>query len=381
MTAHKKKTALIVGATGVVGQACLRHFAGLEGWNVIGVARRPLHDLPPGVQSLQLDLQNREACEAALGQRDDITHVIYAAVYEQPGGLVGGWRDQDQMRINLDMLRNVVDPLDRAGSALEHVTIMQGGKAYGVHIHPQIAVPARERWPRDEHDNFYWLQEDFLRERQAKSHRWHFTIFRPRIVFGDAMGSNMNPIPAIGVYAWLRHEQNLPLAYPGGPPRVNQAIDADLIAQACAWAAESANAHNETFNLDNGDVFVWQNCWPAIADALGMEVGEPEPISLGDTLSSQQSAWAHIVDKYQLSAPRELTAFIGQGAVYADFQMNMGKTAPLPPVIMSSVKIRQAGFHGCIDTEDMFRKWFGQLQDRNLLPRTAMSRSANGELS
>ena len=140
-------TALIVGATGVVGQACLRHFASLPGWNAIGVARRAIAP-PPGAQALQLDLQDGAACAAALGARDDITHVVYAAVYEQPGGLVGGWRDQEQMRINLQMLRNVVEPLDRPGGALRHVTIMQGGKAYGVHIHPQIAVPARERWPR-----------------------------------------------------------------------------------------------------------------------------------------------------------------------------------------------------------------------------------------
>ncbi|ART53024.1 NAD-dependent epimerase [Acidovorax carolinensis] len=371
------KTALIVGATGVVGQACLRHFASLPGWRAIGVARRPITP-PPGAEALQLDLQDSAACAAALASRDDITHVVYAAVYEQPGGLVGGWRDQDQMRTNLQMLRNVVEPLDRPGGALRHVTIMQGGKAYGVHIHPEIAVPARERWPRDAHENFYWLQEDFLRERQAKastSTGWHFTIMRPRIVFGDAMGSHMNPIPAIGVYAWLRHEQGLPLSYPGGPARVNQAIDADLIAQACAWAAEAPNARNETFNLENGDVFVWQNVWPAIADALGMPVGEPEPQSLGATVPGQQKAWERIVDKYQLAAPRELAAFIGQGATYADFQMNHGKTGPLPPVIMSSVKIRQAGFAACMDTEDMFRKWFGQLQQRRLLPTPAEARA------
>lgn len=370
-----QQTALIVGATGVVGQACLHHFASLPGWGAIGVARRPITP-PPGAQALQLDLQDSAACAAALGGRDDITHVVYAAVYEKPGGLVGGWRDEEQMQVNLAMLRNVIEPLDRPGSPLRHVTIMQGGKAYGVHIHPEIAVPARERWPRDPHENFYWLQEDFLRERQARSgDAWHFTIMRPRIVFGEAAGSNMNPIPAIGVYAWLRHEQGLPLAYPGGPARVNQAIDAELIAQACAWAAESPNARNETFNLENGDVFVWQNVWPVIADALGMPMGDPEPQSLGESLPRQQQAWERIVDKYRLDAPRDLMAFIGQGATYADFQMNHGKQGPLPPVLMSSVKIRQAGFAACIDTEDMFRKWFGRLQQRRLLPTAEQARA------
>ena len=119
---------------------------------------------------------------------------------------------------------------------------------------------------------------------------------------------------------------------------MNQAIDADLIAQACAWAAQAPNARNETFNLENGDVFVWQNVWPTIAGALGMPVGEPEPQSLATALADQQPAWERLVDKYQLAAPRDLTAFIGQGAAYADFQMNHGRAAPLPPVIMISAR-------------------------------------------
>ncbi|HEY0201026.1 MAG TPA: NAD-dependent epimerase/dehydratase family protein, partial [Burkholderiaceae bacterium] len=112
-----RNTALVVGATGVVGQACLRHFANLPGWTAIGVARRAI-TAPAGAQSLQLDLQDSAVCAAALEGRDDITHVVYAAVYEQPGGLVGGWRDQEQMRINLQMLRNVIEPLDRPGGTL-----------------------------------------------------------------------------------------------------------------------------------------------------------------------------------------------------------------------------------------------------------------------
>ena len=62
-------TVLVVGATGVVGQACLRHFAALPGWRAVGVARRAIA-LPAGATALQLDLQDAAACQAALSRAD-----------------------------------------------------------------------------------------------------------------------------------------------------------------------------------------------------------------------------------------------------------------------------------------------------------------------
>jgi len=363
---QSRNKVLVVGASGVIGQAALRHFSRLPDWDAVGVARRPPVDVH-GAEILALDLTDRSACEAALGQRSDITHVVYAAVYEKPGGLVGGWSDKEQMQTNLAMLKNVVEPLEGAGGNLQHIMMMQGGKAYGIHLDPHIRVPAKERWPRHPHENFYWLQEDFLRERQPRK-SWHFTILRPRVVFGDALGSNMNPIPAIGVYACLRKEAGLPLAFPGGPERIYQATDSDLIARACAWAATAVTARNEIFNLDNGDVFVWQNVWPAIAESLGMEVGPPESISLAQTMPGRQQEWSALVRKHGLKAPERLDAFVGQGFAYADFQFGYGATGPQPPVLVSSIKIRQAGFHDCLDTEDSFRKWFKRFQDLGWLP-------------
>jgi len=39
------------------------------------------------------------------------------------------------------MLRNVVEPIVRSGSNCQHVSILQGTKVYGVHLHP-IPIPA-----------------------------------------------------------------------------------------------------------------------------------------------------------------------------------------------------------------------------------------------
>src|SRR3546814_8417217 len=84
----------------------------------------------------------------------------------------------------------------RFRSALRHVTLRQGTKAYGVHLHP-IRTPAREREPRDDHPNSYWFQEDYIREKAVQS-GFGWTIFRPSIVLGPNVGVAMNTIPVIG---------------------------------------------------------------------------------------------------------------------------------------------------------------------------------------
>ena len=59
-----------------------------------------------------------------------------------------------------------------------HVTLMQGGKAYGVHLGPLKRVPLKESDGRTMPPNFYYDQEDLVRERQAGK-RWTWTALRP----------------------------------------------------------------------------------------------------------------------------------------------------------------------------------------------------------
>ena len=39
------------------------------------------------------------------------------------------------------------------------------------------------------------------------------------------------------------------------------------------------------------------------------------------------------------------------------------------PALVSTIKLRRAGFTDCLDTEEMFRKWFAHFHDCGLLPR------------
>jgi hypothetical protein len=46
-----------------------------------------------------------------------------------------------------------------------------------------------------------------------------------------------------------------------------------------------------------------------------------------------------------------------------------GAEQALPSILVSTIKLRQAGFGDCIDTEAMFRKWLARLVERRILPR------------
>ena len=129
---------LIAGASGVVGLAAAKHFASLPGWEVVGLARRPPVGLA-GVELHAVDLTDAAQSRAVLSGCGDVTHVVYAALFEKPG-LLPGWFERDQMETNQLMLRNLLDPLLGAASGLEHVSLLQGTKAYGAHVEP-MAVP------------------------------------------------------------------------------------------------------------------------------------------------------------------------------------------------------------------------------------------------
>jgi nucleoside-diphosphate-sugar epimerase len=358
------KTVLIAGASGVIGAAAVEHFASLGGWRVIGLSRRR-PDVDAAFEHLSLDLNDAEACRRAADGLGGVTHVVYAALFEKPG-LVAGWREADQMQTNLAMMRNLMDPLLEQARGLRHVSVLQGTKAYGAHVHP-IKVPAREGGPRDAHDNFYWLQEDYIRGAQGGA-AWSFTIWRPQIVYGGALGVAMNLIPILGVYAAICRELGLPFRCPGAHDNLLEAVDTDLIARALAWAADAPAARNETFNITNGDVMAWPNVWPAIAEAVGLEPAFGAPVSLAEFLPAHADLWDRLVEKHALKAP-PLAGLLGESHHYADLLFSYGAEQPLPSILVSTIKLRQAGFGDCIDTEAMFKKWLGRLVERGVLPR------------
>ncbi len=182
----------------------------------------------------------------------------------------------------------------------------------------------------------------------------------------------MNLVPVIGVYAALCRELGRPFSFPGGAPYVAEAVDSRLLGDALHWAATAPTARNETFNITNGDVFEWRDAWPSFARALDVETGPDRPLSLARWLPEQEAVWKRIVASHGLR-PHSLDEILGLSHQYADDAFAYTPDgSPLEsrsrPVLLSTVKLRQAGFGGCIDTEQMFSYWFARLRSERILP-------------
>jgi len=351
---------LVTGASGLLGVAAIEKFLS-AGWEVVGVSRRK-PELPSGreFEFLSVDLRHEQAARLAFERPTDVTHI--AALHEKPE-LVAGWSSTEQIETNNAMLHNVVEPIVRVATNFRHISILQGTKIYGVHLHP-IPIPARERDARKDHGNFFFDQEAYVREMGCR-HGFHYTALRPQLVTGATPGA-LNVLPAIGAYAAIRREKGEPFGFPGGPSFVWEAADADLVADVMVWAAQSPKAANEAFNITNGDVFEWRNAWPAIAGTLGVETGPDVPTSVAAYLKENADIWDRIVAKYGLRS-RSLREFVGLGDQHADFAFAYGASEG-PRAFVSTVKLRQAGFTKTVDTEDALRKALQSLLDLKLLP-------------
>src|ERR1043166_1093282 len=87
------KKVVIAGATGLVGNAALRHFGRAGGCDVLALSRRKPRELY-GARHVSIDLTDPAQCTQAATALQNTTHLVYAALYEAPS-LVDGWRHPD----------------------------------------------------------------------------------------------------------------------------------------------------------------------------------------------------------------------------------------------------------------------------------------------
>ena len=348
------KQAVIVGAQGVIGRYIADHLLQSGDWSVVGLSRRTPAASAGGMRHVAVDLLDRADAEAKLSQLTGATHVFYCAFQARPT-----WAEHNAP--NLAMLVNAVEPIARASARLEHVNLIEGTKYYGSHLGP-FKTPAKETDPPHMLPNFYYDQEQWLRRAQV-GRQWTWSALRPHAVCGFALGNPMNLMLNLAVYAAISKELGLPLRFPGKPGAFNavyQVIDSTLLARGMAWAATSPAAQNQVFNITNGDYFRWCNVWPRIARLFEMEAGPVQTVRLTELMADKAELWRASQAKHRLEPyPYEqLAAWPFADYVWGCDWDTMSDTS----------KIRRAGFHDLVDSEEMIVGMLAEFRRMRVVP-------------
>ncbi len=349
------KTAVVVGAQGVIGRYIVEKLSSLPDWQVVGLSRRRGED-GPRVRHISVDLLDPAGTQAKLAGLGDATHVFYAAF--QPGS--GPAADYAKnIAANRDMLVNSVSAIERTAPGLERVVLVTGTKYYGSHLGP-FKTPAREDDPRHAGANYYFDQIDWLTGFQ-KGKRWTWTELRPQTLCGFAPGTAMSIVPVIAVYAAVLQELGRPLAFPGTAwASLYQVTESSHLANAALWAAIEPRCANQAYNITNGDYFRWRNLWPKIAAAFGMPAAEPHPLSLVEFMADKAPLWDAMTKKYGLKPYRfgDVVAW-----PFGDYVFNCNWD-----VMTNVTKSRQHGFHDVVDSEEMFVRLLARFRAERIVP-------------
>ncbi|MDO8595950.1 MAG: SDR family oxidoreductase [Sulfuricaulis sp.] len=347
------KTCIVAGALGVAGRALLEELESRKEWEIIALSRRK-PDFATRARFIAVDLTDAEKSKRALEAVGGATHVFFAA-YTPRATLA------DEVQPNLAMLVNLITAVESASPHLRHVAIVHGSKWYGNHLGP-YKTPAKEDDPRHMPPNFYYDQQDWIVAHQ-RGKPWSWSSWRPHGLCGISVGSAMNQLTALAVYATITRELNLPLRFPGTPgafKAVYQFTDASLLARALLWAADSPACANEAFNLTNGEFERWEHIWPAIAECFGLRAGPVQTISLARFMADKEPLWTRIRERQGLKpyALRELVNWEFTDWVYSSTFDQMSSLG----------KVRRAGWNEVLDAETMFRRLFGRLRSERIIP-------------
>lgn len=345
--------ALIAGVTGLIGRRLAAHLKQHGGWEVIGLCRRPAAGSGSGF--IGVDLSDAADCRMKLAALSEVTHIFYAARYDHPEGVA------ESNEINEHMLRNLVAAIEPVAAGLCHVHVVHGTKYYGHQLGP-IAVPAREDGPRARGANFYFAQEDFLREHQRGKH-WTYSTSRPHTFCDPGWEEPRSIALLVAVYAAIQRELGLPLVYPGTAKSfavATQFTALPLLARAIAWMATEPRCANQAYNIVNGDAPRWSDLWPRFADYFGVRASAPQPTQLADYMSDKDRVWQDVVRKHGLrqTALQSLVLWSYAGYVFK----------PEWDIYSDMSKARADGFVEAINSEKMFLAAFDFLRSEKIVP-------------
>jgi len=299
-------SAIVTGATGILGREVVlelgRH---PQQWPTVhALSRSKKEDYPENVVHNHIDL-NADAEEMAKELKSVKAEYVFFAAYLQKES------EQENWDVNGDMLENFLKALEINGihKNLKRIVLVTGAKQYGVHLgQPKNPMLESDPWLQqpDRPPNFYYRQQEILKQYAEKHKTWDWVVTYPNDVIGFAVGNFMNLATSLGLYAAVSKELGGELIFPGSGKfylGFDNFTAAKLRGQFCVWAALGPRAGNEAFNVVNGDTESWQNLWPLVAKRFGLKIPEYQ--------FSQESQYRNAMDMAQRPPIDDVAAEIG----------------------------------------------------------------------
>lgn len=389
------KIALVVGGTGMAGNAMVPHLlnqAGDHYDSVICLARtvdegtfasRTAKTYIP----LSCDLQDKDAVVAGLVELGSpaITHVYWFADANRPPALghavlmralLAGTdmvspvihqvlkhspqfvRDKvygTQARLagsgrnarNQLWMANVLDAIAETGAPLQSFVLGTGGKHYGMHLGPGLwadyASPFYEDGARCPGPLSYFDAVDFI-QRRAALDGFSWNEVRPTFIVGscpELTNATQSFAIALATFALVLKAQGKVLRYPGTDASYRAMINvctSEKIAEVAAW---STGHPNQAFNCLSCPPFSWEQAWPEIARWFRMEPAEPVHKVTGESSASvagprAASIWQDLRARNSLG-DNELSALLNYSFLDKSFMVGYD-------TVFSPAKLTQFGF-------------------------------------
>lgn len=351
----QKGTALVVGATGIVG-GNLASYLAASGWTVYGLSRRPSDTAV--VIPVSADLLDAEATAKALDGLP-ISHVFFCTWTRRDS-------EAENEKANGAMMRNLFDALD--AEHLRHASLVTGTKQYlgsfEAYGSGNVVTPFRESAERVPGPNFYYRLEDILLE-NAERHGLSWNVHRPHTIIGYARGNAMNMGVTLAAYAAICKATGRRFKFPGSQTQWNaltDLTDALLLARQMEWAAISPGTQNQAYNTVNGDVFRWRRLWTELGDYFGLESEGPdaEPHTLEQQMQGIESTWAELAESHDL-VESDINAL-------ASWWHSDGDLGRDQECVNDINKSRNFGFHEHRETRSAFFDLFDRLAAERIIP-------------
>ncbi|TIA20911.1 hypothetical protein D6C80_02073 [Aureobasidium pullulans] len=393
-------TAIVTGANGISGTYMLKVLGQHpQRWKKIyALSRRPPYgDLPKNVEHIPCDfLESPEEISSILKAKGVKGDYAFFFAYIQPAPKEGQgiWANAEELiSVNKSLLSNFLEALTISKTVPKAVLLQLGGKYYGVHLGPGTP-PYEETASRVEFEpNFYYTQEDYLKE-WAKKNGTNWVTTRPSLIPGAVPENAMNFVLPLAIYATVQKHLGLPLEFPSDLrawEMTTSISSAQTNAYLSEWAVLTDSAHNESFNACDDSAFTWAQLWPRLAARFGIEWKGPDleadfmeitmpyvppPRGWGPTATLKfkftltewakkpeiQKAWKEIADANGL----KMTEFADVDRLFGFTDGTFGFSYPL---LYSMTKAKEMGYFGYVDSTKSIIKTVEEFADLKMIPK------------